>query len=79
MAFPGGGPVSCLCRGVAACGHGILATNLLATPHRMWVCWVMAGWGTGLLAHAAWVCKPWDVRDPRWERRQVEKRLGHPL
>ncbi|WP_319587585.1 helix-turn-helix domain-containing protein [uncultured Desulfobulbus sp.] len=58
---------------------GLLAVNLILTPHRMWIYWVMGGWGLGLLMHAARVFKPQSFLGPQWERRQVEKRLGRPL
>jgi transcriptional regulator with XRE-family HTH domain len=58
---------------------GLWAINLIASPHRLWVLWVMAGWGIGLLAHAASVFSPRRFLGPEWERREVEKRLGRPL
>jgi len=57
----------------------LLALNLIVAPQRMWVYWVMAGWGLGLLFHAAHVFQPHRFLGPQWERRQVEKRLGRPL
>lgn len=57
----------------------LLATNLLATPQRMWALWVMAGWGLGVVLHAFRVFRPERILGPEWERRQVEKRLGRPL
>jgi transcriptional regulator with XRE-family HTH domain len=58
---------------------GLLIVNLIVAPHRMWVFWVMGGWGLGLLMHAARVFQPLSFLGPHWERRQVEKRLGRPL
>lgn len=58
---------------------GLLAINLIASPQRMWVLWVMGGWGIGLLAHAFSVFRPGWFLGPQWEREQVEKRLGRPL
>lgn len=58
---------------------GLWAMNLIVSPHRLWVLWVMAGWGIGLMAHAASVFSPRRFLGPDWERREVEKRLGRPL
>ncbi|SFM39299.1 2TM domain-containing protein [Halopseudomonas yangmingensis] len=57
----------------------LLAINLLVTPHRLWVLWVIAGWGIGLALHAFRVFRPVWLFGPEWERRQVEKRLSRPL
>ena len=57
----------------------LLAINLILTPHRLWVVWVMAGWGLGLLFHASRVFRPDWFLGPQWERQQVEKRLGRSL
>lgn len=58
---------------------GLLAINLASSPRYLWSLWVMAGWGLGVLAHAASVFRPDWMLGPRWEREQVEKRLGRPL
>jgi hypothetical protein len=58
---------------------GLWAINLIVSPQRLWVLWVMAGWGIGLLAHAASVFSRRGFLGPEWERREVEKRLGRPL
>ena len=58
---------------------GLLAVNLIFMPQRLWVLWVIGGWGIGLLAHAFSVFRPAWLLGPQWEREQVEKRLGRPL
>jgi transcriptional regulator with XRE-family HTH domain len=57
----------------------MLAINLILSPQKMWVYWVMGGWGLGVLMHAARVFKSDWLLGPQWERRQVEKRLGRQL
>ena len=58
---------------------GLLAINLLFMPQRLWVLWVIGGWGLGLLGHAFSVFRPSWFLGTDWERAQVEKRLGRPL
>ncbi|MBI2382814.1 MAG: 2TM domain-containing protein [Gammaproteobacteria bacterium] len=57
----------------------LLAVNLIVAPRYMWALWVMGGWGLGVLIHASRVFRPDWFLGPRWEREQVEKRLGRPL
>jgi transcriptional regulator with XRE-family HTH domain len=57
----------------------MLTINLILSPQKMWVYWVMGGWGLGVLLHAARVFKSDWLLGPQWERRQVEKRLGRQL
>lgn len=57
----------------------LLAINLLISPQRMWIYWVIGGWGLGLGLHACSLFKPHRLLGPQWERQQVEKRLGRPL
>ena len=58
---------------------GLVAINLIVSPHRLWVLWTMGGWGLGLLLHASLVFRPSWLFGPQWEREQVEKRLGRLL
>lgn len=58
---------------------GLWVVNLIVSPYRLWVLFVMGGWGIGVLAHAFSVFRPDWLLGPQWERRQVEKRLGRPL
>jgi transcriptional regulator with XRE-family HTH domain len=57
----------------------LLAINLIFSPHKMWVFWVIGGWGLGVLMHASRVFRPGWFLGPQWERQQVEKRLGRQL
>lgn len=58
---------------------GLMVVNLIFTPQKMWVFWVMFGWGLGVLLHASRVFMPDLMLGPGWEKRQVERRLGRPL
>jgi len=58
---------------------GLLAINLIFSPHTLWFYWVMLGWGLGLLSHAFRVFRPAWMLGADWEKREVEKRLGRPL
>lgn len=58
---------------------GLWVVNLIVSPQRLWVLYVMGGWGIGVLAHGFSVLRPDWLLGPQWERRQVEKRLGRPL
>jgi transcriptional regulator with XRE-family HTH domain len=43
------------------------------------ILWGALGWGVGLVAHGLSAYEVIDFFGPRWERRQIEKRLGRPL
>ena len=53
--------------------------NLVVSPQRLWVLWVIGGWGLGLLMHGFSVFRSTGFLGAEWERAQVEKRLGRPL
>ena len=57
-----------------------LATiNLLTRPQHLWVVWPALGWGLGVLFHAMRVFENLSPFGTKWEREQVEKRLGRKL
>ena len=41
--------------------------------------WGSIGWGIGLVVHGLNVFEVINVLGPKWEKRQIEKRLGRPL
>jgi transcriptional regulator with XRE-family HTH domain len=65
-------------RYLLVCGL-LLAINLSAPHHSLWVLWPMAGWGLALLFQAANLFGLRSFLGPDWERREVEKRLGRSL
>ena len=58
---------------------GLAVLNGIMTPGYWWVAWVAAGWGIGVLAHAAQVFGRLPFLNGDWERREVEKFLGRKL
>ena len=58
-----------------AVNAGLLVINLIASPGRLWVVWPLAGWGIGLLIHAAGVFLGGRWLGAEWERRKVEEFL----
>lgn len=55
----------------------LAVVNFVANPDYLWVGWVALGWGVGLCIKALKTFDPF--LGPRWERHQVEKRLGRKL
>jgi transcriptional regulator with XRE-family HTH domain len=59
---------------------GFLAiVNLMTYHHYLWFLWSASGWGVGLLFHGMRVFDKVPFLNGEWERRQVEKQLGHKL
>ncbi len=52
---------------------GLVAINLLLTPGYLWFPWPLLGWGTGLLAHAAGVFRPFRLFPRDWEERKIRE------
>jgi transcriptional regulator with XRE-family HTH domain len=53
--------------------------NALTTPRYWWVQWVILGWGVGLLSHWLQISERFSLFGSKWEKEQVEKRLGRKL
>ncbi|MES1189649.1 MAG: helix-turn-helix domain-containing protein [Steroidobacter sp.] len=45
----------------------------------MTLAWVALGWGVAILARAIYTFELLPIFSAKWEKRQVEKRLGRPL
>jgi transcriptional regulator with XRE-family HTH domain len=59
---------------------GFLAiVNLMTSHHYLWFLWSASGWGVGLAIHGVRVFDKIPFLSGEWERRQVEKQLGHKL
>lgn len=56
-----------------AVNAGLLVINQVFSPGRLWVVWPLAGWGIGLLIHAAGVFLGGRWLGAEWERRKVEE------
>lgn len=57
----------------------LTAINIMATPQRWWVQWVAMGWGIGVFFHWLQVSARFGLLGSKWEKEQVEKRLGRKL
>ena len=53
--------------------------NALTTPNRWWVQWVILGWGVGVFFHWLQISERFGLFGSKWEKEQVEKRLGRKL
>ena len=58
---------------------GLAIVNLLSYPKYLWVLWVAAFWGVGLVFHGLRTFDKVPFLNAEWERRQVERRLGRKL
>ena len=50
--------------------------NVLTTPNRWWVQWVIMGWCVGVFFHWLQISERFSLFGSKWEKEQVEKRLG---
>lgn len=61
----------------------LAAVNLLTVRHYhyyvLWFIWPALGWGMGILFHGLRVFDKIPFLNGDWERRQVEKYLGHKI
>ena len=53
--------------------------NALTTPNHWWVQWVVMGWGVGVFFHCLQISERFSLFGSKWEKDQVEKRLGRKL
>ena len=53
--------------------------NALTTPNHWWVQWVVMGWGVGVFFHWLEISERFGLFGSKWEKEQVEKRLGRKL
>jgi transcriptional regulator with XRE-family HTH domain len=53
--------------------------NALTTPSHWWVQWVIMGWGIGVFFHWLQISERFGLFGSKWEKEQVEKRLGRKL
>jgi len=53
--------------------------NALTTPNHWWVQWVVIGWGIGVFFHWLQISERFSLFGSKWEKEQVEKRLGRKL
>jgi transcriptional regulator with XRE-family HTH domain len=53
--------------------------NALTTSNRWWVQWVIMGWGIGVFFHWLQISERFGLFGSKWEKEQVEKRLGRKL
>jgi len=53
--------------------------NALTMPKYWWVQWVIMGWGIGVFFHWLQISERFGLFGSKWEKEQVEKRLGRKL
>jgi len=57
----------------------LTVVNALTTPNHWWVQWVVIGWGIGVFFHWLQISERFGLFGLKWEKEQVEKRLGRKL
>ncbi len=57
----------------------LFAINLIADPGYIWAWWPAMGWGIGVINHGLNAFEIFNFFGAKWERRQIEKRLGRKL
>ena len=58
---------------------GLFILNLVTSPAYIWAWWVALGWGIGVVSHGLSVFEVFDFFGAKWEKKQVEKKLGRKL
>ena len=57
----------------------LFAINLFTNPTYIWAVWPALGWGIGIINHGLGAFEVLSFFGPKWEKRQIEKRLGRKL
>lgn len=58
---------------------GLFVLNVITNPGNLWAVWPAIGWGIGVFFHGINVFELINFFGPRWEKKQIEKRLGRKL
>lgn len=53
--------------------------NLITDPSYIWATWPALGWGIGVINHGLNAFEIFNMFGAKWEKRQIEKRLGRKL
>ncbi|WCE31856.1 2TM domain-containing protein [Vibrio sp. SCSIO 43137] len=57
----------------------LFVINLLTNPGYIWAWWPAMGWGIGIVNHGLNAFEVFNFFGPKWEKKQIEKRLGRKL
>ncbi len=57
----------------------LFVINLVTHPEYIWAVWPALGWGIGIVNHGLHAFEVINIFGPKWEKRQIEKRLGRKL
>lgn len=57
----------------------LFAINLLTDSSYIWAWWPAMGWGIGIINHGLNAFEVFNLFGAKWERRQIDKRLGRKL
>jgi len=57
----------------------LFTINIFTDPSYIWAWWPALGWGIGIVNHAIHAFEWFNWFGARWEKKQVEKRLGRKL
>ena len=53
--------------------------DLMSSEGLQWAWWPVMGWGIGILSHGLTVFEVFNLFGAKWERKQIEKRLGRKI
>ncbi|GAD89668.1 MULTISPECIES: 2TM domain-containing protein [Vibrio] len=57
----------------------LFAINLITDSGYIWAWWPALGWGIGIINHGLNAFEVFDFFGVKWEKRQIEKRLGRKM